>query len=232
VDRRVLIAALIAIAVLAAAAGGVWAWLSRGGPRPEVEVIVAEAAVKVGEETVATARKGDRLSVYGKRVGWYQVKAGGELGWIHAANVRRVRDPDAPPRLVEAEVLAVFFPDVVLDEFPPSGERWLLVEVNAYAAKANAEGGTAIDTLRFVALHGQRRFFRPRVWKKIQVGDHAIERLEIRDEFVLPVGSSRKLRLAYTIPSDLVARTGWHVLYVPPKAKGASSAPDTADGTE
>lgn len=227
-DRRVLIVALIAIAVLAAVAGGAWVWLSRGGPRPEVEVIVAEAAVKVGEETVATARKGDRLLVYGKRVGWYQVKAGGQLGWIYAANVRRARDPDAPPRLVEAEVLAVFFPDVVLDEFPPSGERWLLVEANAYAAKANAEGGTAIDTLRFVVLHGQKRFFRPRVWKKIQVGDDAIERLEIRDEFVLPVGSSRKLRLAYTIPSDLVARTGWYILYVPPKPAGGAPEAEPA----
>jgi hypothetical protein len=228
VDRRVLVIALVSIVVLAAAAVGVWAWLSRGGPRPQVEVIVAEAPVKVGTEVLATVSKGDRLPVHGKRMGWYQVRAKGTLGWIQAAHIRRVRGPEAAPRPVQVEILGVYYPDQILGEFPRGGRRWLLVEVNAYAAEATGEGGAVVDTQRFALLRGKQRFFHPRVWKTFRFGDETVERLELRDQFVLPVGASRKLRLAYSVPSDVVARTGWHVVCVPPKT-GDSEAASTAD---
>jgi hypothetical protein len=228
-NRRVLIVALVCIVVLAAAAVGVWVWLSRGGPRPELEVVAPEAHVKIGTKVVATVHKGDRLPIYARRTGWYQVRAKGVLGWIHAAHIRRVPPPDAAPKLVEAEILGVHFPDVILGEFPRTGERWVLVEVQARAAKANAVGGTAIDTRRFVLLHRKSRFFHPRLWKSIPVGDHTVDRLELGEEFTLPVGQTRKLRLAYTAPSDLVARVGWHIVYVPLRPKGAAPPPGSAD---
>ena len=231
-NRRILIAALVCIVVLAAAALGTWVWLSREGPRPMVEVIAAEAPIKIGEETIATAKQGDQLAVYDRRTGWYQVRVKRQLGWIYAAHVRRVRAPDAAPRLVEAEILGVYFPDDVLGEFPRPGERWALVEVHALAAKANVAGGTAIATNRFVLTLGKTHFYRPRVWKTISVGDHTVDRLEVRDEFVLPVGQARKLRLAYSIPSDVVTRAGWRIVYVRPKAKGGAKTPGTAGAAE
>jgi len=235
-NRRVLTAALACIAVLAIAAVGVWAWLSREGPRPELEVIAPEAQVKVGTTVLATVHKGDRLPIYGRRTGWYQVRAKGELGWIQAGQIRRLLPPDATQRTVEAEILDVYFPDVILGEFPRPGERWVLVEVQALAAQANAVGGTAIDTHRFVLLHGKQRFFRPRLWQTIPVGNgkagtrETVDRLELGEEFVLPVGQTRKLRLAYGVPSDLVARTGWHVVYVAPKPGGGTrTAPASSE---
>ena len=228
-DRRLRAIALGVLVVRAGVGAGVWVQLSRSGPRPLVEVIVPEAQVKVGTSVVATARQGERLAVYGRKTGWYQVRAGGRLGWVYAAQIRRVRPPDAAPRLVETEVLGVYFPKDVLGEFPRRGERWVLVEVQALAAKANAVGGTAIDTDRFVLLRGKARFFRPRVWKSIPVGDHTVDRLELGDAFTLPVGQTRKLRLAYSIPSDVVSRVGWHVVYVPPKPGGGSPAPRSGD---
>lgn len=226
-NRRVLVLALAAIVALSGAAVATWAWLSRSGPRPLLEVLAAEAPVKVGEETIATARRGDRLPIYGRRIGWYQVRADGKVGWIQAEHIRRVRPPDAKPVLVEAEILGLYFPNSVLDEYPPWGQRWALLEVQALAAKANAPGGTAIDTNRFMLVHGKSRFFHPRVWKAIPVGDHTVDRLERRDQFTLPVGQTRKLRLAWAVPSDLTGRTAWHVVYVPPKAKAGTGAPST-----
>lgn len=226
-NRRVLILALIAIVVLAGTAAGVWAWLSRGGPRPMLEVISDEAPIKVGEETVATAKRGARLPIHARRIGWYQVRADGKLGWIQAEHIRRVQPPDAKPRVVEVEMLAMGFPKGVLDEYPRWGEIWAVVEVQALAAKANAEGGTAIDSNRFMLARGAQRFFHPRVWKTIPVGDHTVDRLERREQFTLPVGQARKLRLAWAIPADLAVAKGWHVVYVPVKPKGSAKTPST-----
>lgn len=226
-NRRVFIIAIATIVVLAAILVGAWSWLRQGGPRPLVEVVVAEAPIKLGEEVLATAAKGERLAVHGKQTGWYQVRAGrrGQLGWISAAHVRRVLSEERAARKeVQVEMLGVYFPDMILDEPPPWDKRWVLVEVNAFALKGKGQGGCPLDTHRFVLTYGKKRFFRPRLVKTIPVGDHTIERLENREVLDMPVGSSRRFRLAFAVPSDCATHTGWRIYYVRFKPK----TPDTA----
>jgi len=221
--RRSWIIIAVVLVVLGAATVGLWLWMTRGKPRPMLEVVVPQAEVKIGTEVVATAKQGDRLPIYALRTGWYQVRASGTLGWIYAGHIRRVWKH---PRAVDAEILAVHFPDVILKEFPRWGERWVLLEAQVHALEGNAKGVAAVDTHRFVLLLGKKRFYRPRHWKTIPVGNHTIERLESGDVLEMPVGTSQKLRLAFSVPSDDFARIGWRLRYVPPKAKAA--APTTA----
>lgn len=223
--RRSWIIIVIVLAALVGATVGAWLWMTHSGPRPMLEVIVPQAQVKIGEQVIATVKQGDRLPIYGLQTGWYQVRANGKLGWIYAAHIRRVWKT---PRPVDAEILAVHFPDVILKEFARWGSRWVLVEAQVHALQGSAKGAAAIDTHRFVLVLGKKRFYRPRHWATIPVGNHTIDRLENGDIVQMPVGTSQELRLAFSVPSDAFARAGWRLHYLRPKAKDTDGGPAPA----
>ena len=85
--------------------------------------------------------------------------------------------------------------------------------------RAYEEAGRLDDALQFYEQAGDRAGL-----ARVKEGA-----FELGDAFTLPVGQTRKLRLAYSIPSDVVSRVGWHVVYVPPKPGGGSPAPRSGD---
>lgn len=118
---------------------------SQAGKTRQIEIIAKEAAVREQPsrmyDTLWIARKGEVCECTGKTTnGWYQVRKGGKIGYVHQSEARMVLPLAKPPQqAAEKEEIAQKSPEAAppeVEKIPPPLQKpfpwkWVLLGVVA-----------------------------------------------------------------------------------------------------